>query len=115
MPAGQCRDTRPAGRRVRSGTRRPCGARLRRAEAGSPIREASSVPAAAPEPTKQETEDDQDNAKPDAPHEQDDDPDDDQDCTYAHELLLSLEIAPEGLFPFDCLEQGLEIAFSKTP
>ena len=27
----------------------------------------------------------------------------------------SLEIAPEGLFPFDCLEQCLEIAFSKPP
>ena len=62
------------------------------------------VPAAAPEAAEEESEDDQDQSEPEAPEDQDDDPDDDKDCAYAHELPLSLEIAPEGLFPFDCLE-----------
>ena len=41
------------------------------------------------------------------------DPDDDEDCADAHVSPLSLEIAPQGLFSLDRLEQCLEIAFSK--
>jgi len=42
-----------------------------------------------------------------------DDSDDDEDCADSHLVLLSLEIAPQGLLAFDRFEQCLEIAFSK--
>ena len=79
-----------------------------------PVREASSVPAASSEATEKEAQDDQDDSEPEAPEDQHDDPEDDEDCAYAHYVSpLSLEVAPEGLLSFDCLEQCLEIAFSK--
>jgi hypothetical protein len=72
------------------------------------------VPAASAESAEEKAEDDQDDSEPEAPDDQDDDPDDDEDCAYAHYVSpLSLEVAPEGLLSFDCLEQCLEIAFSK--
>ena len=78
-----------------------------------PVREARSVPASSAETAEEEAEDDQKDPEPEAPDDEDDDPDDDQDCAYAHYLSPLLEIAPQGLFAFDCFEQCLEIAFSK--
>ena len=102
-------------RRLEGAQRREAGAEPGfRGREPPPVSEARSVPAASSEPTEEKAEDDQEDPEPERPEDQDEDPDDHEDCAYAHYVSpLSLEVAPEGLLSFDCLEQGLEIAFAK--